>query len=372
MSDLSAADIRNMLADQAESVVNAVMPGASWRKKGTAWRCGGPGGHAGSSFCVFVGSSARRGTFWDFTSGTGGSLIDLIMVVEGQDVTGAFRRAREILGLPSGPETPDSRARREKMQEKARQAAAERERRSRARAEAEQRKIQALWARVVPMVGTPGETYFREIRRISVPACCRYLPMIYWEEGENGDLLDMGSHPCIVTPFVANRGGKPVITALHLTYIDLDQPKGKLVLSHPDTGEILPAKKMRGSPQDGIIRLTRARPVMVAAEGIENTQSLLDVDPSLGGWCSGSSGRFEALVFPDLVQRVIGVGETDSSPARDADGTVRLKEDGTPLVPADESLRAAARLWAQAGKRVDLRWFEGDPNALLMRKGVAV
>lgn len=64
---------------------------------------------------------------------------------------------------------------------------------------------------------------------------------------------------------------------LHITWIDLAQPKGKLVLVDPETGELVTAKKMRGSKAGGYVDLG-GRPDasggfrrMFAGEGIETT-----------------------------------------------------------------------------------------------------
>jgi hypothetical protein len=61
---------------------------------------------------------------------------------------------------------------------------------------------------------------------------------------------------------------------LHFTYLDPATPDGKAVIRHPDTGEKLPAKKVRGTKQGGYIDLGgrsahQARGV-VSGEGIEN------------------------------------------------------------------------------------------------------
>lgn len=376
--DLTAQQIREMLADRVETVLGRVMPGAQWRQTATQWRCGGPHGAPGTSFCVYVGSHAKAGRYRDFEgdpAGQSGSMIDLIMLVRGCDQAEAFRFAREeILGYPARRAlTAEERRRIERDKEQAAERARERERRSQIEKARKAENARELWRRVGPVRGTDGEIYFRELRGISVPAPCRFVQALrYWVEGSDTKRIDLGAYPCIVTPMIADRGGQASLTALHLTYIDLAAPKGKLRLTHPETGEPVPAKKFRGDPADGWIRLTSARPVMAVAEGIENTQSVLDARPDWGGWCAGSSGRFGVLRFPGLVRRVVGCGETDSGCAKDAVGNPVFKPDGSPLVPADESLRHAARLWADGGRRrVDLVWLTGDANHLTLLPGRA-
>ncbi|WP_245999237.1 DUF7146 domain-containing protein [Paracoccus methylarcula] len=66
------------------------------------------------------------------------------------------------------------------------------------------------------------------------------------------------------------------VTAVHRTWLDLSQPKGKLILPDPrKEGETLPAKKVLGSKKGGAIRLAsppEAR-LMVMGEGLETTFS---------------------------------------------------------------------------------------------------
>ncbi len=63
---------------------------------------------------------------------------------------------------------------------------------------------------------------------------------------------------------------------LHATWIDLDRPKGKAEIFDPDTGEQLPAKKVRGSKKGGRIVLKdgiKASPFLGVAEGVESALS---------------------------------------------------------------------------------------------------
>jgi hypothetical protein len=54
------------------------------------------------------------------------------------------------------------------------------------------------------------------------------------------------------------------------------RPKGKAQIIHPDTGEVLPAKKVRGSKAGGYIDLGGARAAsrMIAGEGIETVAAV--------------------------------------------------------------------------------------------------
>lgn len=66
-----------------------------------------------------------------------------------------------------------------------------------------------------------------------------------------------------------------VFSGLHITWLDPAAPKGKLTLVDPETGEVLPSKKVRGSKAGGYVDLGGYLPAgeaprrMFAGEGIE-------------------------------------------------------------------------------------------------------
>jgi hypothetical protein len=63
---------------------------------------------------------------------------------------------------------------------------------------------------------------------------------------------------------------------LHMTYLDPEQPNGKLTIKHPETGEDLPAKKVRGSKAGGYIELAPCADPrsLIIGEGIETVLSV--------------------------------------------------------------------------------------------------
>ncbi|GGF56553.1 hypothetical protein GCM10007301_15270 [Azorhizobium oxalatiphilum] len=70
-----------------------------------------------------------------------------------------------------------------------------------------------------------------------------------------------------------------IFRGLHCTWLDLAQPKGKAVIFDPDTGELLPSKKVRGSKQGNRILLSPANDASaprrsIAGEGIETVLSV--------------------------------------------------------------------------------------------------
>lgn len=83
--------------------------------------------------------------------------------------------------------------------------------------------------------------------------------------------------------------------AVHMTYLDASQPKGKRLLDDPNTGQPLPSKIVRGSQKGGAIRLyTPANPIrLVMGEGIETTLTALQeaYQPNTAYWCGVNLGN---------------------------------------------------------------------------------
>ena len=80
--------------------------------------------------------------------------------------------------------------------------------------------------------------------------------------------------PAMLAPIVDAAGR---FRALHTTWLDLTQPNGKALIKDPETGDELPAKKVRGSKAGNRIRLVRAteRPhTLFIGEGIETVLSV--------------------------------------------------------------------------------------------------
>src|SRR5262249_49046710 len=127
----------------------------------------------------------------------------------------------------------------------------------------------------------PVESYLR-LRELEVPdwsqsaTRLRYVADMPYYHGDETDsagrkkprIVHRG--PAMVAPII--RGGK--VSGLHFTYLDLMQRKGKAPIRDPDTGEALPAKKIRGSKSAGAIELLKvahgAAPVqLIVGEGVE-------------------------------------------------------------------------------------------------------
>lgn len=94
----------------------------------------------------------------------------------------------------------------------------------------------------------------------------------YWHgQDGRGRPVEIYSGPAMIAPFIDPAGE---IVGCHITWIDLQRPpKFRPLLTDPDTGEVLPTKKMRGTKKGGIIPLC-GQPLAqrwLGAEGIENT-----------------------------------------------------------------------------------------------------
>lgn len=145
----------------------------------------------------------------------------------------------------------------------------------------ERRRLWQAYQAAAPARGSLIEPYC-EIRHIdplfATLARLRFAPAFAYFHGEEDD--PTAAKPGKKRPRVIHVGPAmlaPIIRpdhrfgGLHITYIDLAKPKGKAEIVDPDTGEILQAKKVRGSKKGGRIELIRVpRPrLLFAGEGIE-------------------------------------------------------------------------------------------------------
>ncbi len=306
-----------------------------------------------------------------------GDVIALVMAVEGKDFLGAV----EWLG---GAQQVDP-----AEEERRARAAAEKKRRheevtARYREE-ERERLYRWWCQAAPIPGTPVEEYHARRGIIAPPAArLRFRVMPYLEPGEKDEQgrrvwRTLHSGPAQLAAITAPDGH---FIGLHITWIDLAQPKGKAVIVHPDTGEVLKPKKMRGTKQGGQIELVRwASPrCLVIGEGIETVLSVYAAMQRLGRpldgiafWAAGDWGNLAGSAdgterHPTLkdaagrTRRVPGAAPNFESKAvtiPDSVTDLRLLADGdsdtftTRLVMQ----RAEAR-HAREGRRITVAWPE--------------
>lgn len=170
--------------------------------------------------------------------------------------------------------------------------------------------------------------------------CLRLHPDLpYMVPGESGGWIQAHRGPAMLAA-VVDAGNR--VTAVHRTWIDLDQPKGKAVVSHGGRVD-WPAKKVLGHKKGCAIRLytnrcaSNSTDAMVMGEGIETTLTAMAADPaSAAYWCGVDLGNMsgrrilrgkgmkyagvpdleddQAFLPPPWVRRLIFIQDGDSEP----------------------------------------------------------
>lgn len=223
--------------------------------------------------------NTRKNVFFCRGSGRGGDAIALTEYLDGAD----FLAACETLtgaAPPRGEGTrlsPEQLAARE-AERRAREAARARD--DNAYREAERRRLfERFWRPASPIEGTAAAAYLalRGIAgKIPGPALRFYGQMPYAHgKGVDGAARVLHRGPALLAAITDDAG---TFRGLHVTWIDLDAPKGKARVIDPDTGEVLPAKKVRGSLAGNRIMLVPAwlgdARAVYAGEGIETVLSV--------------------------------------------------------------------------------------------------
>lgn len=231
---------------------------------------------------------------------------------------------------------------------------------------------QEIWQQSGPATGTPVQDYLAK-RGITggaldgVPSRIRFHPNLpYMARGDRG-WQEIHRGPAMVA---AVQAPDDRLTAVHRTWIDLDQDNGKLALTWK--GEALVAKKVQGSKKGGAIRITTApAPCLVVGEGIETTMTALaaGIIPDAAFWCGVDLGNMagrrklgpglryagepdladtSAWLPPPWVEKLIFIQDGDSAPkltkAKLLSGLRRAQHHRRGLV---------AKIWS-AGTGVDL------------------
>ncbi|WP_316173553.1 MULTISPECIES: CHC2 zinc finger domain-containing protein [unclassified Bradyrhizobium] len=133
----------------------------------------------------------------------------------------------------------------------------------------------AFWLPAKHWLGTPVEAYLRG-RSVILPrnAQVRYhpsMPMFADGREDRPTLLHRG--PAQLAAFF---DAGQVFRGLHITWLDPSGPKGKAAIINPETGELMPAKKMRGTKAGCYIDLGGAVAPrrIIAGEGIETVAAV--------------------------------------------------------------------------------------------------
>lgn len=216
-------------------------------------------------------------------SGRGGDAIALIEYLDGAD----FLAACETLTgrpPPRGEGTrlsPEDLARRE-AERRAREA--EREEEAAGYRERERRHLWKMWEAAARSACAPMLAGYFERRGLDLPRPCKALRFLanapYFHGEEEDDRARMRPRliyrgPAMLAA-ITDAAGR--FQGLHCTWLDLSRPKGKAEIFDPDTGEELPAKKVRGSKRGHRILLVPAAgdaPTrQISGEGIETVMAV--------------------------------------------------------------------------------------------------
>ncbi len=319
----------------------------------------------------------------------GGDVIRLVEKAEGCD----FLAAIERLG---GRREVDTAEAKRLFEERERKRLA-REKTAAGFREAERKRLFKTWKSALHIYGTPVERYLAG-RGLQLPASCpglRYLPSAPYWHGETIDdrgrkqPVKIHQGPAMLAAFIRSDG---TFGGLHMTWLeaDLESPPVKVELNDPATGEMLNAKKMRGSKTGAHILIAPAaapeparsdmkplprRPKrLIIGEGIETVLAVWTAHQAAGRaiadtefWAAGDLGNMagratDTLRHPTLKrpnghpQRVPGpVPDPDDSGLSIADSVEELillgDGDSDPFL-TDHAMTRAARRYAKDGRTI--------------------
>lgn len=321
---------------------------------------------------------------------SGSGVIDLVMKTQNVD----FTRACEIVTGRSADAPIDP----ERARRLAAEADADREKREREAAEYRERARRAgrvIWEDATPrpwQVGQPVFDYLAvrgiDLAKVHAQApealhrVIRQAIALPWWEQQGRTSVTLHTGPAMVAAIQYPDGR---FSGAHITWIDLDQPKGKLVLPPDDNGKDRKAKKMRGTHMGCAIRLyTPPHPRrLVMGEGIESTLSVLchAFEPDTAYWAGASLGNMagkaarsadnkqihdqpdtesECFLPPDWCEELVFLTDGDSPESRITEKLTR-------------GLRRAMRLRpGLKAKRVPAPSADADTNDLAMQMRDAI
>lgn len=180
-------------------------------------------------------------------------------------------------------------------------------------------RLQAMWQAARPLADDDPVCAYLRGRGLGIAAPVsaelRFAPALaYWVCGQNGTFRQLGVFPAILA---AIRGADGVLQGIHQTYL---QRRGgrwqKADLRHPDTGEALPAKKMRscrsGSVSGAAVRLdpVGADGSLLVCEGIETALAARQLF-GLPVWAALSANGMKQLKLPEGLDSLLVCADHD-------------------------------------------------------------
>jgi len=223
----------------------------------------------------------------------GGDVIRLVQKVTGCDFLAACERLAGA-APPRGQGHMPSPAALAALEEARARKRAEAEAKAAQWRERERTRLWGTWSKADAAAGSPVEAYLG-VRGVPLPpgAHLRFAPdhILWGEPADNGcgrarPVLHRG--PAMLAA-IADPDGR--FCGLHATWISLADPDGKARVLDPETGELAPAKKTRGSLNGGRIELVRHRAPrrLVLGEGIETVLSVWAALAAAGEDCSDTA-----------------------------------------------------------------------------------
>lgn len=220
----------------------------------------------------------KKNIFWCRKSAEGGDAISLARHVRSCE----FLEAVEILtGRPAPGRTvseDEKRARAARVSEIEARRKADAERLAAEENAFRSREIERarkIWKAAGQIEGSMAEAYLRHRGLVAIPgAKLRAAPDLPYWHNIGGEWRSIYSGPAMVA---AIQGREGHFIGCHITWIDPDlrTASGKASIAHPETGEVLDAKKVRGSQKGGHIMLGGAGlRRLVVGEGIETVLSV--------------------------------------------------------------------------------------------------
>jgi len=307
----------------------------------------------------------------------GGDVIHLVMKAEGCD----FRSAIERLG----GRTEIDKAAAKALFEAREQKRIDREKTAASYREAERKRLYKMWKSRMPVHGSPVETYAAG-RGLQLPAVCPglgYLPSVPYYHGETIDergrtrprIIHVG--PAMGAAFIRPNG---TFGGLHLTWLGVttspDDRPGKAEIIDPDSGEILNAKKMRGSKTGAHILIATANASyprrLIVGEGIETVLAVWTAYVQAGRpiddvafWAAGDlgnmAGRATEAVRHPILKRPNGHPMRVPGPMPDPDDSglsipdsveelILLGDGDSEKVLTEHAMMRAARRYTRDGR----------------------